>query len=263
MGLVKGWLNGPSNCYTLHPITQPLSGRLEMSSIHRTPRRRQCFSLREGKISLCVLFSQENNRKVGMTVKGDWHFIESQSPARCCSGFRMKSWGRTPEGVWHASPGVWRCLWTEAGVWLELPWVVIGESSVWREGSKCQTLPAGQEVCLEATTESSWKNFPACADCLPGVGPQQKEAVDEPWAGTERDEPEGPLPASAAWRIQRRGLTGEIWHLGSSNWQVFYRPEDHRRIGGHFLFLFLPFASFHSLAAHTFLSAGLRGKASH
>ena len=56
---------------------------------------------------------------------------------------------------------------------------------------------------------------------------------------------------------------GEIWNLGSSNWQVFYRPEDHRRIDGHFLFLFLPFASFHSLAPHTFLSAGLRGRASH
>ena len=98
---------------------------------------------------------------------------------------------------------------------------------------------------------------------LTGVGPQQKEAVDESWAGAGRDEPEGPLPASAGRRIQRRGLTGEIWHLGSSNWQVFYRPEDHRQIDGHFLFLFLPFASFHSLAPHTFLSAGLRGRASH
>lgn len=118
MGLVKGWLNGSSKCYTLHPVTQPLSGGLEMSCMHRTPRRRECFSLRERKISLCVSFSQENNRKAGMTVKGDWHFIESQSPARCCYGFRVKSWGRTPEGVWHASPGVWRCLWTEAGVFL-------------------------------------------------------------------------------------------------------------------------------------------------
>lgn len=43
----------------------------------------------------------------------------------------------------------------ELAVWLELPGVVTEGSSVWREGSKCQTLPAGQEVCLEATTESS------------------------------------------------------------------------------------------------------------
>ena len=148
----------------------------------------------------------------------------------------------------------------ELAVWPELPRVVSWGSSVWRgqqiTDASCRPgrLLGGNHWVFLKELPCMWRlparcGTPAERGCGWATGRSWERQARGPLACLSgMEDPE----TRSHWRELAIGLQ-----------QVFYRSVDHRQIDRHFLFLFLPFASFHSLAPHTFLSAGLRGRVSH
>lgn len=157
---------GLASINILHSLRQPVEERLEVDYMQRTPRRRECFFPEgSGGFPFSRLFEiQENKERLGLFGKGDWNLLELQSPAECCCGRLWWNLERVPERVWRVSPGDWRCLWPEPGVFL-LPesirmagamTVGVGvqvRGGVRGEGAASWALPAAREGCLEG---SSW-----------------------------------------------------------------------------------------------------------